>query len=117
MDKSDCVFCKIVEGSVSVEQIASSKNFIAILDVHPKVNGHTLIIPREHYVNILDLPDTLGNELVKFSKQVAKNLMDKDYGNGFQLVMNNFPSAGQVVMHAHLHVLPRKEKDEFKSHV
>lgn len=109
-DKS-CVFCKIIRGEIKSEVVAESNSFIAILDIKPEVKGHTLVIPKKHYLNLLDIPNNLGDEMLKFTKQVASELMDKKYGDGFNLLMNNLEVAGQVVMHSHIHVIPRKEDD------
>lgn len=109
---SDCVFCKIIQGNLKAEIVDSSNSFIAIRDIHPKALGHTLVIPKEHYVTLLDLPDRLGNEMLVFAKKVSSSLLEKKYGDGFNLVMNNLSCAGQVVMHAHLHIVPRTEGDD-----
>ena len=109
---SDCIFCKIVEGKVKAEIVDSSNSFIAMRDIHPKAKGHTLIIPKKHYVTLLDLPDKLGTELLQFTKNVASSLLEEKYGDGFNVIMNNLSCAGQVVMHAHLHLIPRNEGDD-----
>ena len=107
----NCVFCKIVRGTLKAALVDSSNSFIAMRDSHPRAVGHTLIIPKEHYVTLLDIPNRLGPELVAFTKKVAGSLLDKKYGDGFNLLMNNLSCAGQVVMHAHLHLIPRHEND------
>ena len=70
-----------------------------------------LVISKRHFVTLLDIPNKLGNEMLEFTKKVASKLMDDKYGDGFNLIMNNLEVAGQVVMHVHVHVLPRKEDD------
>ncbi len=107
----DCVFCKILRGEIKSEVVAESNSFFAILDIKPHAMGHTLIIPKKHFVTLLDIPNNLGEELLKFTKQVANDLMARKLGDGFNLIMNNLEVAGQVVMHAHLHVIPRNEGD------
>jgi len=109
-DKS-CVFCKIVKGEIKQKKIMESDSFIAVLDIHPHAPGHSLIIPKKHYVTLLDIPNTLGKEMLEFTKKVASDLMAKKLGDGFNLIMNNLSVAGQVVMHAHIHLIPRKEGD------
>ena len=110
----ECIFCKIAKGEIKADMIKKNKEFIAFGDKNPVVEGHTLIVSKNHYVNLMDMPNKLGGEMIKFSKEVAKEMMDKKLGDGFNIVMNNFPSAGQVVMHAHLHVIPRKGDDGIK---
>ncbi len=113
--QQNCVFCKIARGEIPNKRTAESNNFIAIPDAHPKTPGHTLIIPKKHFVTLLDLPNKLGNELLEFTKKVASQLLDEKKGDGFNLLMNNLQVAGQVVMHAHIHIIPRKENDGIKT--
>jgi histidine triad (HIT) family protein len=117
MEDKNCIFCKIAKGEIKSEKVAESNNFFAIRDIHPKSKGHTLIIPKKHFVTLLDIPNTLGQELLEISKRVSSDLMDQKLADGFNLIMNNLQCAGQVVMHAHLHMIPRKDGDGLKSMV
>ena len=112
--KGECIFCKIIRREAKEEIVKSSDNFVAIRDASPIADGHMLIIPKQHYITLLDIPDELGKELLQFTKLVASNILDKKLGNGFNTIMNNMSSAGQFVMHAHIHVIPRKDSDGIK---
>ena len=103
-----CIFCKIASKEISAEIVEESDNFIAFLDASPASEGHTLISPKKHFTNIMDLPSDLGSEMVDIIKRVAEKRL-RDGAEGFNLIMNNFPAAGQVVMHAHFHIIPRKK--------
>ena len=107
----ECVFCKIARAEIKAEKVAESDNFIAILDAHPKAEGHTLIIPKKHLVTILDIPEKLSAEMLKIIKKVSSYILEKKKGDGFNILMNNLPPAGQIVMHAHIHIIPRNEND------
>jgi len=111
MKNEDCVFCKIAKGEIKSDKILESNNFFAIRDMNPVSKGHALIIPKKHFVTLLDIPNKLGDELLEFTKAVASDLLEKKYGDGFNVIMNNLQVAGQLVMHAHIHIIPRKEKD------
>lgn len=111
---SDCIFCKIAKGEIPAEKVKESQNFFAIRDKFPHAKGHTLVIPKKHFVTALDIPNTLGSELLKIIKDVASDLMDEKLGDGFNIIQNNLEVAGQVVMHAHFHIIPRKEGDGIK---
>jgi len=111
MKSENCVFCKMAWGEIKSDKIDESNNFFAVFDIKPKTNGHALVISKKHFVTLLDIPNTLGNEMLEFTKKVADKLMDEGYGDGFNVLMNNLAVAGQYVMHAHLHILPRKEGD------
>lgn len=110
MANEDCIFCKIARGEIPTKIILESENFIAFPDKNPKTDGHTLIVSKKHFVNMIDLPADLASEIVGMVKNIFE-IRQKQGAEGFNLVMNNFPAAGQVVMHAHLHFLPRKKGD------
>ena len=107
----DCVFCAIARGQLRAEPIAESERFMAFKDMKPICEGHTLIVPKQHFGTLLDLPDSWGQELLKFTKQVGDYLLEQKLGDGFNVIMNTLPAAGQVVPHAHLHIIPRNEGD------
>jgi len=110
MDKT-CIFCKIVAGKIKIDKIYENDNFISFPDANPAVEGHSLVIPKKHFKTFLDLPNTLGTEFLDCVKKTTLILMEKHKAEGFNLVSNNFPAAGQEVHHFHLHIIPRKEKD------
>jgi len=111
--EKDCIFCKIANKEIKVKIIYENDNFMAFPDINPRVKGHTLIIPKKHFINILDLPKILGNELLDAIKNVASIKLKEGF-EGFNIIQNNFPVAGQIVMHAHFHLIPRKKGDGFK---
>ena len=108
----DCIFCKIAKGEISTEDfIYENDNFFSVLDVNPEIEGHALVISKKHFETILDMPDSLGSELLDCIKKTAIKLMEKYNAEGFNVTNNNFEVAGQVVKHVHFHVLPRKNGD------
>ena len=104
----DCIFCKIVKGEVPTEKIYEGENFFIINDVNPVSEGHCLIISKEHYETVFDLPSEFGKELIEITKLHAKKLIDEGKADGIKLVNNNYEAAGQVVKHFHLHLIPEK---------
>lgn len=111
VEDKECVFCKIANGETPSEKVYEDDNFIAFLDNNPKAEGHTLIIPKKHFRNLLDMPASLGNEMLEAVKNVALKLIKEEKTEGFNLVMNNEPAAGQIIFHAHLHIIPRRKGD------
>jgi len=107
----DCIFCRIVSGQLPAGRILETPTVLAFLDIAPVNYGHTLVIPKVHYQNLLDLPDDLWTEIGQVSRRVAQAFRAVLYAQGFNLGMNNFEAAGQVVFHAHLHVIPRYFSD------
>ncbi|MBU1129304.1 MAG: HIT domain-containing protein [Nanoarchaeota archaeon] len=109
--EKDCVFCKIVKGEVPCEKIWEDDNFISVFDAHPEVEGHSLIISKKHFETVLDLPSSLGTELLDCIKKTSLKLIEKYKAEGFNIINNNFGAGQQVVKHFHVHVLPRKKGD------
>lgn len=116
-NKTDCVFCDIVAGKIKADIVYSDDNFIVINDAHPVADGHCLIIPRKHYATILDLPATLGCDLVSIAKKQGLRLIKEGKADGFKLINNNFRASGQVVPHFHMHVIPEREGFKREKHV
>ena len=107
----DCIFCRIAAGEAPSERLVETPRVLAFLDIAPVHYGHALVIPRDHYENLLDLPDDLWMEMGQVSRRVAQALRSALFAQGFNIGMNNFEPAGQVVFHAHLHVIPRYRRD------
>ena len=115
MHDLNCLFCKIVKGEIPCNKVYEDDNFIGILDIHPKAEGHTLLVPKSHFKTFLDIPNTLGNEILEAAKNIGLGLIKQGKGEAFNVFVNNGDVAGQVVMHAHIHVIPRKKGDGLKS--
>ena len=106
-----CIFCKIARGEVDAFVVYENEKVMAFLDIRPLSKGHTLVIPKEHYESLLDLPEDLAGDMLKAIKVVCEKLR-KLGAKGFNIVTNIGEVAGQEVMHAHIHVIPRYSKDE-----
>lgn len=101
---SDCIFCSIVAGDSPAEIVAETDLSIAFRDIHPQAPLHVLVVPREHHRDISDVAaadSALTADLITLSRKVASDAGVTDY----RLVFNNGPDAGQIVFHAHGHVL------------
>jgi len=111
----DCVFCKIANGEITCEKIYENDNFFSIHDAKPKTKGHSLVISKKHFENSLELPSTLGVELLDCIKKTSLKIIEESNSTGFNIINNNFEDAGQIVKHVHFHVLPRKKGDGFST--
>ncbi len=112
---TDCIFCKIIKGEIPCSKIYENDKIMAFLDIMPVNKGHTLVVPKEHYETILDLPDDLLNELIVSTKKISKAVMKGVNADGFNIGVNTKEAAGQIIMHAHLHIIPRFSNDGLKS--
>lgn len=110
-ENGDCIFCKIIRNEIPSSKIVEDDKLITFLDINPVNKGHVLVVPKEHLETLLDISDNLMKEMMVAAKKVAKSMRKALKADGINLGMNNFPAAGQVVMHAHLHVIPRFEND------
>ena len=111
MKDSNCIFCKIANGEIPSRTIAETDMFRVVLDVGPATKGHALILPKEHYKNLYDLPEETAAEAIKVAKKVALTMKDKLGCDGVNIVQNNEEAAGQTVFHFHMHVIPRYKED------
>jgi histidine triad (HIT) family protein len=106
-----CIFCKIANGEIPSNTIYEDDKFRVILDNGPATKGHALVLPKEHYANVFEMPNELLADAAVVAKKVASNIKDKLSCDGLNLVQNNGETAGQTVMHFHLHIIPRYEND------
>lgn len=104
----DCVFCKIVSGKIPSYKIYEDEVVLAFLDVNPREPGHTLIIPKNHTLDINTIDNDTLCKIFDKVKDISKLLADKMGANGFTLVQNN--GIVQEVKHFHLHVIPKYSK-------
>ncbi|SFL18350.1 histidine triad (HIT) family protein [Lachnospiraceae bacterium KH1T2] len=109
--KDDCIFCKLANGIFSTNTVYEDDDFRVILDAGPATRGHALIIPKEHYANLYEIPEELAGKAMILAKKLAGEMTEKLHADGFNLVQNNGECAGQSVFHFHLHLIPRYKND------
>ncbi len=113
----DCIFCKIVKGEIPSYKIYEDEKVFVFLDINPLSKGHTLVLPKEHYKGILDIPEELFEYLAKIVKKVSINLNEKYKPEGILINQNNGSKAGQEIFHAHIHVKPIYRDTEIPSEI
>lgn len=110
----DCIFCKIVDGKIPASKVYEDAKVIAFLDIMPANKGHCLAIPKKHSESLTEMNEDDSASLIKAARKIAKAL-SLSFGNAsFNIVMNNGKEAGQVVNHAHIHIIPRFQKDRLR---
>jgi histidine triad (HIT) family protein len=105
----DCVFCSIVAGDIPAEVVASDETTVAFLDARPVFPGHVLLIPRDHYETLSDLPGALIEPLFAAAQRLAGAVETGMDAQGTFVAMNN--TVSQSVPHLHVHLVPRRRKD------
>lgn len=113
MDKN-CIFCKIVSGEISAQKVYETDKVLAFLDISPINLGHTLVVPKNHSVDMSEVSDQDLSDTMVVVKKVGQAVLDGLGYQGYNIGQNNGPVAGQVVMHLHFHVIPRNPDDGLK---
>lgn len=111
----DCLFCKIANGMIPAEKVYEDAAVFAFLDIEPKAPGHTVVIPKAHAENILNLSqDAIGPffTAVKKITGIVEKALKPD---GFTLGINHGKAAGQAIDHLHFHIIPRWRDDGGRS--
>lgn len=110
----NCVFCKIVAGTIPCFKLFEDAETIAFMDINPGNDGHALAIPKAHHPDIYSLPPALIAATARTAQRVAVAVQKSLSPDGINLVQANGKGAEQSVFHFHLHVLPRRVGDELK---
>lgn len=110
--ETNCIFCKIIAGTMPSYTIYEDDYCLAFLDIHPSDNGHTLVIPKKHVVSLgqADI-ETIKNVAIA-TKNVRNLLAEKLNPKGFNFVTNDGKEAFQEVFHYHQHIIPKYHKTE-----
>ena len=107
----DCIFCQIVDRKIPAQILFENDKNIAFLDIFPISEGHTIVIPKNHYKNLEDIPVDELIELIKTVQSFAQKIYEKLSIDGYNILQNNFRAAGQVIDHFHFHIIPRRSED------
>lgn len=111
MKDNNCIFCKIANGDIPSRTIYENDLFRVILDNGPATDGHALVLPKDHYANLFEIPADTAAEAMKTAQTAAAMLKEKLHADGLNLVQNNGETAGQTVHHFHMHIIPRYKGD------
>ena len=107
---NDCIFCKIIKGEMPSKTIYEDELIKVIMNINPSTNGHLLVLPKKHYVNILDIDEKIIPHSFKIIRDILYPLLkDKLNCEGLTLSENNL--LGQEIPHFHIHVTPRYKND------
>lgn len=111
ISQDNCIFCKIIAGEIPSHTLFEDEEFKVILDAGPATRGHALILPKDHYANLYELPEDKAADVMKLAKKMMSVMTDKLHCDGFNIVQNNGEVAGQTVFHFHMHLIPRYKND------
>ena len=111
MKEASCIFCKIANGEIPSKTLYEDELYRVILDLGPATRGHALILPKDHYADLYELPEEDWARILKLAKKMAVRITERMGCDGFNLVQNNGEAAGQTVRHFHMHLIPRYRDD------
>lgn len=107
MKDNNCIFCKIAAGEIPSKTIYEDDRFRVIMDLGAASEGHALILPKDHYANLMELDEETASSVLPLAGKISRAMMKSLDCDGLNLVQNNGEEAGQTVMHFHLHMIPR----------
>ena len=107
----DCIFCKIINGEIPCHKLAENDHAVAFLDIMPITKGHFLVIPKKHFEFAEDAPEELMAKLMTLATQLAAAAKKTLKCDGINFIINSGKTAGQIIPHIHLHVVPRYSDD------
>jgi histidine triad (HIT) family protein len=111
MSVDDCLFCKMVAGQIPATKVYEDEDVLAFLDIGPISDGHTLVIPKQHFEKLHDCPAELLGQVASRLGKVAGAVAAAMNCDGYNLLCNNGSAAGQLVGHLHFHIIPRNADD------
>ena len=109
----DCIFCDIIYKKAKAEVLFENESVISFLDIRPVNYGHALVIPKNHYIDFLSIPQIELNEIIAVTQKVSSAIYNSIKPDGLNVITNNGQAAGQSVFHFHFHIIPRFYKDSF----
>ena len=111
----DCLFCKIISGEIPVhKKIYEDEHTLAFLDISPINHGHTIVIPKRHARNLLDIEESDWIAVMKVVRMLVPKIKEGMSADGINIGMNNEAVAGQSVLHSHVHIIPRFKNDGYE---
>jgi len=110
----DCLFCTIVAGEIPSARVDEDERTVAFMDINPATRGHLLVVPREHAVDLLEVPDADLEACARTAQRLARRVKERLGADGVNLLNSCGPAAWQTVFHFHVHVIPRYAGDPLR---
>jgi histidine triad (HIT) family protein len=108
-----CIFCDIMKGAAEVSVCYEDSSAVAFMDIQPVNQGHTLVVPRQHFESFQDLPPDLGMHLFEVAMRLGPVIRKVGGAEAMNLIVSSGAAAGQDVYHFHIHLIPRRTDDGF----
>lgn len=108
-----CIFCELIHGGGEVSICYEDSQALAFMDIQPVNPGHVLVVPRQHYESLADVPPDLARHLFDVALRLAPIVTRLAGADSMNVIVNSGAAAGQDVFHYHVHVIPRRADDGF----
>lgn len=112
MRHEDCLFCKIIDGELPSAKVYEDEHVYAFMDISQVTEGHTLVIPKKHTINIYETDEETAKNFFGSIPKVANAIKKAFNPVGLNILNNNDILAGQTVYHLHLHLIPRYDEND-----
>lgn len=109
---ADCIFCKIIAGEIPSSKVYEDDRVVAFLDISQVTPGHTLVVPKQHFRNLLEMDADSTSQLFACVPDIARKVMKATGAKGMNILNNNEEIAGQTVFHTHVHLAPRYDETD-----
>ena len=109
---ADCIFCKIIAGEIPSSKVYEDNQVVAFLDISQVTPGHTLVVPKQHFRNLLEMDADSTSQLFARIPDIARKVMKATGAKGMNILNNNEEIAGQTVFHTHVHLAPRYDETD-----
>jgi histidine triad (HIT) family protein len=106
-----CVFCKIIQGHIPSARVLETPDAVAFLDINPVNRGHTLVVPKGHHRILSEVPEPVAASIGALLPRLCRAIAAVTGADGFNVIVNNGPAAGQTIDHCHWHIIPRFDDD------
>ncbi|HHJ8638326.1 TPA: HIT family protein [Streptococcus pyogenes] len=108
----NCIFCSIIQGDIPSSKVYEDEQVLAFLDISQTIKGHTLVIPKQHVRNLLEMTAETASHLFARIPKIARAIQSATGATAMNIINNNEALAGQTVFHAHVHLVPRYNEED-----
>ncbi|MGY5264372.1 HIT family protein [Streptococcus pyogenes] len=108
----NCIFCSIIQGDIPSSKVYEDEQVLAFLDISQTTKGHTLVIPKQHVRNLLEMTAETASHLFARIPKIARAIQSATGATALNIINNNEALAGQTVFHAHVHLVPRYNEED-----
>ncbi|HER6085613.1 TPA: HIT family protein [Streptococcus pyogenes] len=108
----NCIFCSIIQGDIPSSKVYEDEQVLAFLDISQTTKGHTLVIPKQHVRNLLEMTAETASHLFARIPKIARAIQSATGATAMNIINNNEALAGQTVFHAHVHLIPRYNEED-----